>query len=912
MRCPTCTSEIAAEGESCPSCGASLDGPYAETRILPDDPKPRTWRTSTPGRKSTAGSRANSAHTTSDALDHSRFVAGTILNERYRIVGLLGRGGMGEVFRAEDLTLGQPVALKFLPEALSSDGAALARFHREVRVARQISHRNVCRVYDIGEAEGRQFLSMEYVRGEELSSVLKRFGRLPSDKATEIARQLCAGLAAAHDAGVLHRDLKPSNVMIDEKGDVRVTDFGLAGLLEEFGDGAALEGTPEYMSPEQLGGRELTERSDIYSLGLVLYELYTGRKAFTAPTLSEILRLRQTESMPERPSSIVRDIDPLVERVVERCLAPEPSERPATALQVATALPGGDPLAAALAAGETPSPEMVAAAPKQGSLRPAVAAALAGTALALFALCFALSGRIYLHTQVPLEKSAEALRDRASEVAKKFGYESANDAVSGFHVNVDYLKYVDEQDRSAARWERLKTGHPAGIIFWYRQSPRYLAPFNRQEVTPLDPPRTVSGMANLSLDTRGRLLAFEGVPPQTISPEEPAPARFDWARLFAEAGLDPASFRQVESAWVPPHAFDERAAWEGAYPGQPETTMRLEAAAFRGRPVFFQLVNPWNAPTRQEERALSPAARIFLGVVVVIFFAMMIGAALLARHNLRLGRGDRRGALRLASFVFAGILLDWLFSAHHVPSLMDEFNNFLISLAESVLMGGMLWLIYIALEPYVRRRWPGRIIGWSRMLAGGWRDPLVGRDVLVGAVAGCALIVLSFGRIVGAGWLGLPPPAPSGIVLRSLLGMQYVFSMLVAQVLNSLLFASMLMFLLLLLTIVTRRERVGVVLLGLLVTSFFFGSGNLAFDAVFGVVAAALTLFVMLRFGMLALVFTEFFLLFFGLYPVTTDLGAWYAGPAVFAAALGVALILYGFRVSLAGQPLFRGSLLGD
>src|SRR5215212_9044706 len=766
MRCPACTSEIAVEGESCPTCGASLDS-YAETRILPDDPKPRSGRSS--GRKTGMHTRTGSVHATTDALDNSRFVAGTILNERYRVVGLLGRGGMGEVYRAEDLTLGQPVALKFLPEALSAEGAMLARFHREVRVARQISHRNVCRVYDIGEAEGQQFLSMEYVRGEELSSVLKRFGRLPADKATEIARQLCAGLAAAHEAGVLHRDLKPSNVMIDEKGDVRVTDFGLAGLLEEFGGGAALEGTPEYMSPEQLAGRELNERSDLYSLGLVLYELYTGRKAFTAGTLSELLRLRKTESMPERPSTIVRDLDPSVERVVERCLAPEPKERPTSALQVAHALPGGDPLAAALAAGETPSPEMVAAAPKQGSLRPAVAVSLAAGALALFALCFALSGRVYLHRQVPMEKSAEALRDRASEVAKKFGYEAATDSVSGFNVNAEYLRYVEEHDRTASRWERLRRGHPAGLVFWYRQSPRYLAPFNREEVTQTDPPRTVSGMANLSLDMRGRLLAFEGVPPQTAPPQEQPAASFDWTPLFTEAGLDPAAFRRVEPTWIPPHAFDERAAWEGAYPGQPDAPLRVEAAAFRGRPVYFQLVNPWNQPMREAQTPLPAGVRILLAVIVVLFFAMMIGAALLARHNLRLGRGDRRGALRLASFVFAGTLLDWLLTTHHIPSLAEEFNNFLFALPMCLFISGMLWLIYMALEPYVRRRWPGRIVGWTRLLAGGWRDPLVGRDLLVGAFTGCALALLAFGRPLAASWLGLPPPRPGVILLRGLL-----------------------------------------------------------------------------------------------------------------------------------------------
>jgi serine/threonine-protein kinase len=885
----------------------------AKTRILPDDSKPQPARISQPGRRTTAGSRAGSSIHTTDALDHSRFVAGTILNERYRVVGLLGRGGMGEVYRAEDLTLGQTVALKFLPDALSADGEALARFHREVRVARQIAHRNVCRVYDIGDADGLQFLSMEYVRGEELSSVLKRFGRLPADKATEIARQLCAGLAAAHEAGVLHRDLKPQNVMIDENGDVRITDFGLAGLLEDFGDGAALEGTPEYMSPEQLAGRELTAQSDIYSLGLVLYELYTGRKAFTAATLADILRLRKSVSMPESPSTLVKDVDPLVERVIERCLSPDPRERPATALQVATALPGGDPLAAALAAGETPSPEMVAAAPKRGSLKPAVALAFVAGALALYALCFALSGRVFLHGQVPLEKSAEALRDRAGEIAKKYGYESATDSFSGFNVNSEYLDYVERHDQTPARWERLRSGHPAGIIFWYRQSPRYLSPFNREEVTPLDPPRTVSGMVNLSLDTRGRLLAFEGVPPQNVQPQDAASAaHFDWTRLFAEAGLDPAAFHTVEPVWVPPHPFDERAAWEGTYPGQPDATVRVEAAAFRGRPVYYQLINIWNQPTRQAQQPMAAGARVLQAVVVVLFFVILGGAALLARHNLRSGRGDRRGAFRLAGLVLLTTMASWVVDSHHVPVLNDEFTNFVTQLAMCLLLSAMMWLVYVALEPYVRRRWPGRIIAWNRLLAGDWRDPLVGRDLLLGAFFGSALMLVAYAQVLVPRWAGQPPAQPSPVFMRGLFGIQYVPGILSSQVLNALLFPATIMFLLLLLTIVTRRERVAVALLWLIMVPFFFGSGNLLADAVVGALISAVTIFVMLRFGMLALVFTQFFLLFFNFYPITADFGAWYAGPAIFAAVLGVALILYGFKSALAGQPLFRGSLLND
>src|SRR5215471_249182 len=183
------------------------------------------------------------------------FAPGAVLAQRYRIVYLLGRGGMGEVYRADDLVLGQPVALKFLPAA--SD-AALSRFRNEVRTARQVSHPNVCRVYDIGEADGLTYLSMEYVDGEDLASLLRRIGRLPQEKALEIARQLCAGLAAAHEKGVIHRDLKPANIMLDGRGQVRVTDFGIAGVAEQIRD--VRSGTPAYMSPEQLAQASGTAR----------------------------------------------------------------------------------------------------------------------------------------------------------------------------------------------------------------------------------------------------------------------------------------------------------------------------------------------------------------------------------------------------------------------------------------------------------------------------------------------------------------------------------------------------------------------------------------------------------------------------------------------------------------------------
>jgi predicted Ser/Thr protein kinase len=868
-----------------------------------------------PAPSSEAAGAKRSNDSLNSSIDESRFIPGDVLAGRYRVVGLLGRGGMGEVFRADDLKLKQPVALKFLPEALSNDGAALARFYQEVSVARQVSHRHVCRVYDVGEAEGAHFISMEYVRGETLSSLLKRIGRLPEDKAVETARQLCAGLAAVHDAGVLHRDLKPANVMLDERGDVRITDFGIAAVASDLRGAEALAGTPAYMSPEQLEGRGLTTRSDLYSLGLVLYELFTGKRAFDAPSLPELLRLRQSDTQPSAPSSHVKDLDPSVERLIFRCLERDPDQRPATALQVAAALPGGDPLAAALAAGETPSPEMVAAAPKEGALRPLLAASLLAAVLLSLALVFLLSGDLQIIRNVPMEKSPEVLAENARAVIRAAGQAGAPvDSAYGFQFDIELYRYLSDHDRTLKRFEGVKVGQPDLYQFWYRQSPQPLAPLEGSDVTPDDPdPRLYTGMADVQLDTTGRLIELRVVPPEVEQAVSSSPAaEVDWAPLFAEAGLDLSKFAPAEPRWVPHTYADRRAAWEGHFPLRPEMPLRVEAAAYRGSPVAFKLVAPWDKPYRMEPYVTTPGLKRTLMFAFTLVVTLLVVAAWLARRNFRLGRGDRRGAAKLALFVFGTTMLSGLVGASHVPTFVGEVWVLYDIIRRALFSAGLLWLLYIALEPYVRRRSPHRLISWTRLLAGDWRDPLVGRDVLVGALLGLWMNLDGWVMEVVSRRFDLPPDM-QGIQLGALLGVRGIApEFLGRQPSVALLHGLGFVFLLFLLSLLLRGERRGVVGVSVLLFAALALQGAPVIVLPFYAALAAVYVFVAARFGMLALTVAQFVFFMVDFYPYTTDPSAWYFGVTLFAASVIVGLAVYGFRVSLGGHTLFRGGLLED
>ena len=393
-------------------------------------------------------------------------------------------------------------------------------FRNEVRTARRVSHPNVCRVYDVGEVDGQTFFTMEYVDGEDLASLLRRIGRLPQDKALDIARQLCAGLAAAHAKGVLHRDMKPANIMLDGRGQVVITDFGLAGVAEQIPGTELRSGTPAYMAPEQLEGKEVSVRSDIYALGLVLYEVFTGKRAFTDKPATS-LRNRE-ERTPSRPSSVVKDLDPAIERVILRCLETEPVARPANVHNVAAALPGGDPLAAALAAGETPSPQMVAAAGEAAGLGPRVAVICLAAALVGLAIAVYLTIRSSALDRLGLEMSPEVLTQKAREMVGKLGYERHPvDSFFGLYNNGDLEDSIEKNDKPRPDWSRVLSERPSLMQYWYRQSPRYMVArdFYDLLLTPgiiqsYDPPEVMSGMVHVELDPQGRLIYLLAIPPE--------------------------------------------------------------------------------------------------------------------------------------------------------------------------------------------------------------------------------------------------------------------------------------------------------------------------------------------------------------------------------------------------------------
>ncbi|HXY39345.1 MAG TPA: hypothetical protein VEQ10_06725, partial [Vicinamibacteria bacterium] len=641
-------------------------------------------------------------------------------------------------------------------------------------------------------------------------------------------------------------------------------------------------------------------------LGLVLYEIFTGKRAFESRSFAALRE--RGETRPDSPSSHVRDLDPTVEHAILWCLEPDPARRPPSALAVAAALPGGDPLAAALEAGETPSPQVVADAGETAGLRPAVAtlrlAAVVVGLVAVLAIAIRSSGLDQVGVQAP-----DALVQKARDILGRLGHQGTRgDVAYGFGAEADLVRYLEERAEPRTSWDRALSGRPPVVFFWYRTSPRRLIAADLSDgfMTPglvwiWRPPATVAGMANLGLDAQGRLNFLQVLPPEMeeASNELKVP---DWDALFAAAELDRAQFHPAEPRWTSLAATDVRAAWTGVEPGT-SIPLRVEAAGFHGKPVFFSLVGPWTRPYRTEPDPRTHRERL-AEVIATALGVLALGAAgALARRNYNTGSGDRQGALRLATFVLCLHIVLWLCRGHHVVGL-EELGLFALAFAGALFFACVVWLLYLSLEPYVRKHWPQTLISWTRLLAGRLRDPLVGRDLLSGVLLGVLWALIVAGTNLAIRATGAAPLLGD---MEYLLGGRRILGAWLAYLLGSIRATLMFFLVLFLLRVLLRRGWLAAVAFVVVFAApFLLASRHPGLEGPMEVAIYAIAALAVVRFGLVTLaagILTTNVLL---LVPVTASLSSWYAAGSVFAFASVLGLALWGFHTSLAGQRLWR------
>ncbi|MEM9598056.1 MAG: serine/threonine-protein kinase [Acidobacteriota bacterium] len=694
---------------------------------------------------------------------------------RYRVERRLGGGGMGEVYLADDDLLEQRVALK-LPlvdppevtvstsDALGGPGGAHRRLPHprvsalldEARAARGVVDPRVCRVFDAGEHRGLPFLTLEFIEGQDLGQRIRRGGPLTADGLLRLARQISGGLAAIHGSGLLHRDLKPANVLLDHRGDARLTDFGIA--IRRDDRSPALAGTHGYLAPEVLAGEPPSPQSDLFALGVVLYAAATGRQPAGFPA-----------SPTPPPSHLGIDIDPALERVIAACLEPDPDRRPPSAEAVAEALALDDPLAAVLALGERPSPAVLAASKAKGVLDRRRGFSVAALTLLLTAAFLVL---------LPKVRSL----DRAGLGVP------VGQRVSAARVLVDSL--LPDRPIATADWdygrldgERIPGApYPPGMVaagqdiyFCHRDSAFDLVNWNALDLAAnggrvqlFEPAPSALGSTTACFDPAGSLFFFQHTPAPLPAPEEAAEERdapspdgdMDWGPLFDAAGLDFGRFTEVEPNLPLATSAHRRIAWRSKDDGD----LGVEAGSRRGLPVFFTAFRLASAGDGAAGRVARQEAAF--GIAFFAAPLLLLLVAWPAWRNLRAGRGDPWGAFRLAVGVCAAVYAAFLLQADlpRDPPMAAVFA--ILGLAGPLLQAAGIWLLYMGGEPLMQRFWPRSLVSWSRLLhppdGRPWRDPIAASHMLIGAAAG---VGFAFARLAETAWtaralrLDLPVPA---------------------------------------------------------------------------------------------------------------------------------------------------------
>ncbi len=536
---------------------------------------------------------------------------------------------------------------------------------------------------------------------------------------------------------------------------------------------------------------------------------------------------------------------------------------------------------------------------------PALAAIFVGLGLSAFLL-----PKLQVASYVPLDYPPEVLNVKVRDIVRSLGYtDPPADTQAGFYYNEGPVRDLKAPNPGA--WRKVLEPYPSPILYAYRQSPASLlsqrySDFGR--VNGDDPPPYISGMIQISVDPSGRLMALDAVPPQFEKGAGfPAP---DWAPLFAAAHFDLAKFTSAEPQWAPLAATDVRAAWTGNYPGNVELhgatpiPIRVEAAAFHGRPVHFEIVWPSTRPLRvASPNQLTPGRQASNIAAALLQVGILLIAGWLARYNWKAGRGDLRGATTLGVYMASVFMLKWILSAHHVSSAGEQ-SLFGAAISEASYTGVRYWIFYLALEPWVRRYWPQNLVTWARLLAGRWRDPLVGRDALFGILMGVGYSLMFQGYVFALMFNGGSPDNSFGASnLNSVRFLGYTLSQHLDSAVGGALYFFMILFVL---RAVLRKQWLAGAAFVLIFVAMRWAGQGVWFTPLFLLAVWSTLTLAILRFGLFAticLVFvidTPLEMIF------TTDYSAWYGQSSWVMIAILAGAAIWAFRTSLGGRALFR------
>ena len=609
--------------------------------------------------------------------------------------------------------------------------------------------------------------------------------------------------------------------------------------------------------------------------------------------------LRQQESAQlTSMSSIAADIDPGVEKAIRRCLDPDPARRPASALSVAAALPGGDPLAAALAAGEMPSPELVASAGKLEGLAPRYSVPCLIAIVVCLSASVALRARYAAVMHTPLDNPPEVLAHQAREMASSFGYpKKPADSVLSIDDRGDLLDHL-KQLPQPHHWDQWLAAE-APIQADYRESLSPLTADPYGEVTTNNPAPTAPGMAHVVVDGAGRLRQFQANPYQDAPALTPPVAP---EAVFHAAGLDMAPFTEIPATFVPAGPSSEAHSWKGPHPRIPGLNLTVDLASWKGRITGVAIHFDWPKQGAAAPPAQTAASRARDVVLLSLSLVGLLSVVLLARRNWRLGHIDPKGALRLGIARCLLGFVAWIGTVHPVP---DEsmIPFFFANCAAWLMWGAAVALLYIALEPLVRARWPHSIVTWSRLLAGRWLDAQVGSHILIGATVGAVVWV-------AAEWFGDWQSGGLGTLggLASSLGTRQWLAAFANNMQGALFFGLLVFFSICGLRLMVKKDIPAAILAALLL---LLASGRLFSSPDWKVFLAiyigmySVLVFVLLRLGLVATMAAVFFIDSSNLITLGADWKTWYApaGLASFVLLLGIAI--FAFWRSLGSHELF-------